>query len=380
MISRYEIRRKGKALAQDGGPGNTPLGVQLVLNTTDWDTGILQALRIFDQDRPNIRVVDQVVAATGFRFVLAGTGVLSGLAGLDSWQDGFSTLQQVFSEWSTADQNRQPMDGNSWRIVRDPGGTIVLEWLESSALSGSTIRLQFTARHQLTEAPNTVANPTVAAVAALSDPVAAGNVDNGNHSWVYTWITAQGETIPSPATGVLAIADKTVNGQVAITIPYAGADQGVIGAKVYRSQAGDVTPRKLVGTFYGPGGGGVFVDNVADASLGAQPPATNTAGGQNSVLDTDEEPLAILTASMFLQMAAVKAAQNTGNSGLPNDVVDRRSQSDIFRSRAKEYRDMYAVLVGKGPASDIAPASGIRDLDVESGSGLGFLWHTASRR
>lgn len=90
----------------------------------------------------------------------------------------------------------------------------------------------------------------------------------------------------------------------------------------------------------------------------------------------DQKAAITLAASMILQMAAIKAVQNTGNTGLPNDIVDRRTQSDQFRSRAKELREIYNGLVGKGPAADLQPASGVKDLDVPAGTRVGFLWHS----
>lgn len=100
---------------------------------------------------------------------------------------------------------------------------------------------------------------------------------------------------------------------------------------------------------------------------------------KSSVLAGDWEALAMLAASLVLQIAANKLAQNTGNTGLPSDVVDRRSQADIFRSLAKDLRTIYSTLVGHGPAGDLAAASGVRDLDVMPGHPAGFLWHHLNR-
>lgn len=95
----------------------------------------------------------------------------------------------------------------------------------------------------------------------------------------------------------------------------------------------------------------------------------------STVRAADEQALVTIAAAWTLQMAANKAVQNTGNTGLPNDVVDRRSQSDIFRSRAKELRDLYATFVGKGSGQDLKGASAIKDLDVLPSHRSGFLWH-----
>ncbi len=117
----------------------------------------------------------------------------------------------------------------------------------------------------------------------------------------------------------------------------------------------------------------MFTVNIADGDLGADAPATNTAGGGNTVDDYDEVGMAMLSASIVLQLAAVKAVQNTGNTGLPNDVVDRRTQSDMFRSRSKELRSMYSEVMGYGEADNVKPASAVKDMDLTTSHGWGYL-------
>jgi hypothetical protein len=167
---------------------------------------------------------------------------------------------------------------------------------------------------------------------------------------------------------------------VTVTIP-PSADPGITGAKVYRTVAGDAGTRKLVGSLTSATGGGVFTDNVADSGLGADAPAANTAGGANTVLEADADAIHLLSASFVLEMAAVKAVQNTGNTGLPNDVVDRRSQSDIFKSRSTEYLKFYRSIIG-APSDNAGPAaaSAWKDLDVTMSHGVGPLWHLSGRR
>lgn len=380
-VSRYTIRTNAKALAQDpAGRGLTGAGVQLLLaDPADYDLAVLQALRLFDQDRPNERIVDQVLAAAGFRFTLAGAGALSGLTGADAFQDGASYLIDIYLPWNVTSQGQEPLDRNFWRTLRDPGPKVILELLDQSGGIGDTMRLVFASPHVLSEAPTAVTAPTAAPVTALAG-AGAGNVDDGTHSYVFAWTTAHGETTPSPAATPVTVADKSADGKVTVTIP-ASSDSGITGAKVYRTVAGDAGSRKLVGTLTATGGGGVLTDNVADGSLGAVAPTANTAGGANTVLDGDADALAILAASVLLELAAVKAVQNTGNTGLPNDVVDRRNQSDIFRSRSKELREFYRTIIGTavgegGPGA----ASGFKDLDVPILSPVGAIWHTTGRR
>lgn len=368
MISRYTIRKRGRTWAQDAGPGDRATGLQLLLNDPeDYDESVSQALRIFNTDRPNVRIVDLTMAASGFRVGLSGPGAV--LAGVDAWEDGFSELRNVWHPWTTAYQGPAPLDPNTWRLTTDPAGQI-LEFLLDRPNVGQVVRLEYTRRHSLTEAPNTVANPSVAPAVALAG--IAGNVNDGAHGYAYTWLTAHGETLLSAA-ATLTVSSSATDGQVQVDVP-ASNDPGVIGARVYRTAANDLAgTRRLVGAL--ASNGGMFQDDVADVNLGAAAPSANTAGGSNTVRDGDEDLLAMLAGSLMLQMAAIKAAQNTGNTGLPNDIVDRRTQSDVYQARSKSLRAIYDAAIGKGKDADVAPASAIRELDVFSGTRLGFLWH-----
>lgn len=107
-----------------------------------------------------------------------------------------------------------------------------------------------------------------------------------------------------------------------------------------------------------------------------------------SLTSADIQPVATLIAYLICRLASVRYAQNTGSSSLPNDIVDRRSQSDIMASRAKDLRAIYDALVGRGggesgsvASSGVPPASAIRDLDVTMTShGLGMLYHPSGAR
>lgn len=383
MISRSSVRTAAKALAQDAGPGTSAVGVQLLFSDPgDYNLVLAQALRLFAKDRPNVRVVDHAVTTAAFRFALSGGSALASLTGLDAWVLGASQLQQVFLPWDITAQNQSALDENVWRVVTDPGPTAVLELRDRAAAVGQVLRLHFSAPHTLSDAPNVVTAPTVAPAVALT-AATPGNVTAGAHSYVYTWVTAHGETTPSPASAPLTVVAPGTEGQVTVTVQ-ASADPGVTAVRVYRTIAGDTGSRLRVGEFAisAPASAGVaVVDNLADGALGAAAPATNTAGGTNTVFEADEDALAVLGASLILQEAAVKAAQNTGSSGLPGDIVDRRTQSDIYRSRAKELREVYASMLGLGATrAELGPASGVRDLDLPERYGLGRLWHTTGVR
>jgi len=368
MISLGSVRAGGKALAQNV-PVTGGRGVNLLLtDPDDFNAAVLLALKQFDLDSQNVRVVDVTIASSGFRLVLKGSGAAAELAGADAWASQ-SALLAVWSDFDITEQGVDPMDPNVYRIVLDPGPKTVLELLADRFTAAQVARLAFTRPHALTEAPNTVVDPTTAPTVSLAGS-GSGSVTNGLHGYVYTWLTAQGETIPSAAATV-TVTDQSTDGKVTVVVP-ASDDYGVTGAKVYRTIAGNTGAKKLVGTL--TTNGGTLTDSIADVSLGANAPSANTAGGANTVDDDDEQTLTALVGSVILQMAANKLAQNTGNTNLPSDVVDRRSQSDIFRSRSKELREFYQTLVGKGAGTDLAARSAFQDLDVEATYG-NFLFH-----
>lgn len=95
----------------------------------------------------------------------------------------------------------------------------------------------------------------------------------------------------------------------------------------------------------------------------------------------------VLAAYFALMIAANGAVRNTGNSSLPGDVVDRRSQSGDYAARAKGMLAIYNDLMGLGGTgagiagaggSTVAPASGFKDLDVPSTFPAGFMFHRPS--
>jgi len=109
----------------------------------------------------------------------------------------------------------------------------------------------------------------------------AGSVDVGSHSWKVTFVrsisgfTGSYETSEGAASNVVTISSsaKDVN---LTNIPLGPA--GVTTArKIYRTVAGDTGSYLLVGTI-ADNSTTTFTDNVADGSLGAAAPATNTTG------------------------------------------------------------------------------------------------------
>lgn len=369
MTSLGPIRRAAKQLAQ-----NTPvtggLGVNLLLtDPDDFDLAVTQALEQFSVDRPYTRVIDHVVTTTSHRVVLRGTGALAELDGADAYSRR-SHLLAVWYPWDASMPGLDPLDANAYRLVQDPEADVVLEFLAETLQVGQTLRLQFTRPHGLTEAPMTVPAPTVAPTVALAGS-GSGNVSAGIHGYAVTLLTLHGETTPGPRAEI-SVSAPASDGKVSVVVGAVAID-GILAMRVYRTVANDAAGAlKLVGEI--ASNGGTLTDNTADADLGDAAPSTNTAGGQNTI-DDDESPLLVpLVASLILQMAANKAAQNTGNTHLPNDIVDRRTQSDVYAARARALRETYQILVGKAKDAVVGAHSAFGDLDTTFSDRRGFLW------
>ena len=114
--------------------------------------------------------------------------------------------------------------------------------------------------------------PTAPTVALIS-PAAAGNVDNGAHIYRVTFVTADGETEGGTVSSSVTVADKTTNGKVTVSaIPTGGSL--VTSRKLYRTIAGGST--YLLLATIADNTTTSYTDNIADSSLGAGAPTTNT--------------------------------------------------------------------------------------------------------
>lgn len=110
---------------------------------------------------------------------------------------------------------------------------------------------------------------------ALATTPVAGNVNTGPHRYLATFVTADGETQAGIVSAAVTVADNAVNGQVALTaIPLGGSS--VTSRKLYRTVAGGST--YLLLATIANNTATTYTDNIADASLGAGAPTTNTTG------------------------------------------------------------------------------------------------------
>jgi hypothetical protein len=119
--------------------------------------------------------------------------------------------------------------------------------------------------------------PTVAPGAigvALASPAVAGNITNGAHRWLATFTSALGETGAGTASAEITVTDNSVNGKVELTAIPVGPLL-TTSRKLYRTEAGG-TVYKLLATIAN-NTTTIYTDNIADGSLGAVAPSTNTA-------------------------------------------------------------------------------------------------------
>lgn len=189
-------------------------------------------------------------------------------------------------------------------------------------------------------APTPVAAPA-APVAALSG-AGAGNVDDGSHSYKLTFVTAAGETDPSPASNVVTVADKTMDGKVTLTIPV-GTDPLTTDRKVYRRVAGDTGAWKLVAAV-GNNTATTYVDNLADAGLGANAPTVNGAGGTTMVGGTVLAG-AELTANGGADATAT-IREGSGAGRIVAKLAAKQGQTDRCKIPASYVGQLNVVLTG----------------------------------
>jgi uncharacterized phiE125 gp8 family phage protein len=101
----------------------------------------------------------------------------------------------------------------------------------------------------------------------------AGNVDNGAHRYLCTFVTADGETQAGDISALASVSDKSANGKIALSNIQIGGSN-VTARKIYRTAAGGSTYLFLA--TIADNTTTTYTDNIADASLGAQAPSTNS--------------------------------------------------------------------------------------------------------
>jgi hypothetical protein len=98
------------------------------------------------------------------------------------------------------------------------------------------------------------------------------------------------------------------------------------------------------------------------------------APANSSIRAGDVTAFETLLAAKICEAAARRYVQNTGSSTFQTETVDRRTQSDVMKARAKELMGTYAEIVGKPSESTIGAAS-VRKMVIGTSHGRGRLWH-----
>lgn len=107
----------------------------------------------------------------------------------------------------------------------------------------------------------------VACVAALAG-LGAGNIDNGNHGYKITFVTAIGETELGAASNIVTVVNNAVDGQIILTgIPIGPAGTHVIQRNIYRRKSPFPANYYFLATI-ADNTTTTYLDNTADAGLG----------------------------------------------------------------------------------------------------------------
>lgn len=360
-VTRSTVRTAAKALAQDGAPGGVGVGVQLLLtDPADYNICIDQALAMFVGDVPNPRVVHYPLTTTAFRFVLAGTGAI-----LVPQPPALPALT-ITGGASTA---------RSYRVAaRNAIGQGL--WSQAAQTAVGPVAL---------DASHKVKIDWAAVPGATSYDVFGrdGGVEQLLRNVAGTSYTDDGTDTPSGLLGTAGLDGWILDGSelTKVWMPYfAGVAVGVA------QQGQQPIPDNEWHTFDEPGPTTLLefygLASTPSTTLRLEFTSPHVVD-ENSAAYTSIRPkwvtaFTTLAAALLLRLVANRYLQNTGITGLPNDIVDRRSQSDQAASRAKEMLLIYRDLIGGGEPR--GAASGFKEMDVVSSHNRGSLWHPTSIR
>jgi hypothetical protein len=158
---------------------------------------------------------------------------------------------------------------------------------------------------------------------------------SGTYTWAVTFFKSGGETLPGALSAPLALS----NGAGNLTIPL--GPPGTIGRKVYRSKAGG--PLGYVGQVL-DNTSTSYVDTLADASVGAAPPAADTTANlPQVVLKLNQSRLPVDTSGILTVTYAGKHQLTTAGTSVPEQ------HHDIVLLGAAAY----AMLAYQAPTNDL---------------------------
>lgn len=147
--------------------------------------------------------------------------------------------------------------------------------------------------------------PTTAVTTAAG--TASGALGLGLYSYVYTFVTAYGETTQSAA----SIAVATTTGSINILTLPVSADPNVTSRNIYRTTSGGATYAFLLSVAGNNALTTTIVDTLADGSLGVAVPASNTASSREVArgwLSKTQPSLVTVVNSITANAAGTQAA------------------------------------------------------------------------
>jgi hypothetical protein len=114
----------------------------------------------------------------------------------------------------------------------------------------------------------------------LIDPAAAGNVDDGAHSYKISFVTADGESVPGAQSDPITVVDHSTNGKVVLAVPVSTIPE-VTSRILYRTEA-DADPDdpdnfEELDTI-ADNTTTDYTDNTADSGLGSAGPTVDQTG------------------------------------------------------------------------------------------------------
>ena len=204
-----------------------------------------------------------------------------------------------------------------------------------------------------------VRGPASSPASSLTAPtVAAGSSGslNGAYRWVVTFVTAAGETTAGPE-----CIQTITNAQALLSnIPVGSTTSGVLSRKVYRTAAGGASgTEKLVGTI-SDNSTTTFTDNVADGSLGASVPTTDTSAVIGGTSPASQVQYAQLTGnpsddSYPIGAGTGKKMTSIPSTDLPSSVVNASEASfanpSVLGSSARPAVDLLMSAYDTNPAA-----------------------------
>lgn len=145
--------------------------------TDEQDKAIAKAMAHHSRNKP-LTVVEDIAGADTYKYDLSDMAL---------WDDDFSVISQVEYPVDDTDESKNDLDGDDWRIYRDPTNGLELHFLTDSPATGESARVTYTAQYTCTISGCTVPGADEVAVQSLAagffcDILAAAHAQNQDSS------------------------------------------------------------------------------------------------------------------------------------------------------------------------------------------------------